>query len=200
MGLHDRDHLPIEAAQQFDDWLAQNHASSPGVWLVTFKKGSGKPAPSYDEMVRVALRWGWVDSIPGKVDELQTKLYFSPRKPGSAWSKSNKQRVDELLSAGLIQPPGLTKIAEAKASGAWSKIDEAQDAVVPADLLASFEAHPGSQENFDAFPRGVRKQILEWITLAKTPATREKRILETASLAAQNIRANQWRDKSRPSD
>ena len=195
MGIQDREHLPIESAQQFHDWLSSNHSSSPGVWLVTFKKGSGKPAPTYDEMVRVALCWGWVDSVPGKIDDLQTKLYFSPRKPGSAWSKSNKQRVEELLADNQIQPAGLAKIAEAKASGAWSKIDEAQDALVPADLLEAFALYPGSHENFEAFPKGVRKQILEWITLAKTPATREKRIQETASLAAQNIRANQWRDK-----
>lgn len=63
------------------------------------------------------------------------------------------------------------------------------------DLASAFDAQTGSRENFDAFPKGVRKQILEWITQAKTDVTRQKRILETATLAEQNIRANQWRDK-----
>ena len=94
-----------------------------------------------------------------------------------------------------MRPAGLARVEEAKASGNWDKIDAAQNAEVPADLATAFDQHPGSAANFDAFPRGVRKQILEWITLAKTPETRLKRITETATLAAQNIRANQWRDK-----
>jgi uncharacterized protein YdeI (YjbR/CyaY-like superfamily) len=150
-------------------------------------------------MVRVALCFGWIDSIPGKVDELRTKLYFSPRKPGSAWSQSNKVRVEELEDQGLMRPAGQAKVDEAKASGMWSKIDEAQNAIVPDDLKAAFETYPGSSANFEAFPRGVRKQILEWITQAKTAPTRQKRIAETAELAGNNIRANQWRENKKPS-
>ena len=195
MGIHDREHLEVSDVAALSDWFELNHESSPGLWVVTHKKPANLPAPTYDEMVRVALCYGWVDSVPGKVDELRTKLYFSPRKPKSAWSQSNKLRVEQLIDAKLMKPAGLAKVEEAKRSGAWNLIDEAQNAEVPADLAEEFARFEGSAVNFEAFPRGVKKQILEWITQAKTDATRLKRIHETASLAQQNIRANQWRDK-----
>lgn len=195
MGIQDREHIEISAASQFRDWLINNSAVASGVWLVTFKKASGFPAPTYDQLVRAALCFGWVDSVPGKVDELRTKLYFSPRKPKSPWSQSNKDRVRELIESGEMTEAGLAKVEEAKANGMWSVIDGAQNAEIPADLAAAFAELAGSGENFAAFPRGVRKQIIEWITLAKTPETRLKRVTETATLAQQNIRANQWRYK-----
>ena len=197
MGIHDREHLEVTNAKQINAWLRKNHPTSPGLWVVTYKKATGKPAPTYDEIVRAALCWGWVDSIPGKVDEDRAKLYISPRKPKSAWSQSNKVRVAELIKDGSMQPAGLAKIEEAKASGTWTLIDSAQNTEIPKDL-AAFKKLKGSKENFEAFPRGVRKQILEWIAQAKTDATREKRVLETATLAQKNIRANQWRDKNKP--
>jgi uncharacterized protein YdeI (YjbR/CyaY-like superfamily) len=92
-----------------------------------------------------------------------------------------------------LLPAGLAAIDLAKANGSWSLIDAAQNAEIPDDLEAEFRSHPGAREKFDAFPMGVRKQILEWISLAKTPPTRAKRVAETAEQAAQNIRANQWR-------
>jgi len=195
VGIQDREHLEIATAKQLNDWLAKNHDTSPGLWVVTHKKSANKPTPSYDEIVRTVLCYGWVDSIPGKVDELRSKLYVSPRKPKSAWSQANKKRVDKLIQSGDMQPAGLAKVEEAKANGTWTLIDAAQNAEIPDDLKAAFKKLKGSQENFEAFPKGVRKQILEWITQAKTDSTRQRRILETATLAQQNIRANQWRDR-----
>jgi uncharacterized protein YdeI (YjbR/CyaY-like superfamily) len=193
MSVHDKEHLDVTDIDQLIDWLHVNHSTSSGLWVVYAKKTSGLPGPTYDEMVRAILRFGWVDSIPGKVDVQRSKLYVSPRKPTSAWSQSNKVRVDELIASGLMLPAGLAAIDLAKANGSWSLIDAAQNAEIPDDLEAEFRNHPGARENFDAFPRGVRKRILEWISLAKTPPTRAKRVAETAELAAQNIRANQWR-------
>jgi uncharacterized protein YdeI (YjbR/CyaY-like superfamily) len=198
MGIQEREHVDVSNAEEFEAWLMQNHETALGVWVVTHKKASGKSAPTYDQMVRVALCWGWVDSVPGKVDELRTKLYSSPRKLGSAWSQSNKERVQQLIESGDMRPAGLAKVEQAKQNGTWNLIDSAQNAEVPADLAAAFEALEGSKEYFDAFPKGVRKQILEWISQAKTAETRDKRILETATLAQKNVRANQWRDKNKP--
>jgi uncharacterized protein YdeI (YjbR/CyaY-like superfamily) len=193
MSVHDKEHLDVTHVDQLVDWLHANHSTSSGLWVVYAKKTSGLPGPTYDEMVRAILRFGWVDSIPGKVDAQRSKLYVSPRKPTSAWSQSNKVRVDELIASGLMLPAGLAAIDLAKENGSWSLIDAAQNAEIPDDLESEFRNFPGARENFDAFPRGVRKQILEWISLAKTPPTRAKRVAETAELAGQNIRANQWR-------
>ena len=197
VSIQDREHREISTPIELFAWLEKNHSSSPGLWVVTHKKASGKPAPTYDEIVRAVLCFGWIDSIPGKVDDVRSKLYISPRKPKSAWSQANKQRIEELMASGLIQPAGLKVVDVAKASGAWTLIDSAQNTEIPKDLADAFDNLPGSFQNFEAFPKGVRKQILEWIAQAKTDATRDKRILETATLAQQNVRANQWRDKKK---
>ena len=193
VGIHDREHVEISHVNELIAWLELNASASSGLWVVTHKKSSGKPAPSYDEIVRAVLCFGWIDSIPGKVDEHRSKLYVSPRKPNSAWSQPNKIRVEELVAKGEMRPAGLAVIEAAKASGSWTRIDSAQSGEIPPDLAAALTKHESSAENFAAFPAGVRKQILEWIAQAKTAPTREKRIAETAELAAQNIRANQWR-------
>jgi uncharacterized protein YdeI (YjbR/CyaY-like superfamily) len=193
MGIQDREHLEIKSARAFSAWLTKNHSKSPGLWVLTYKKASGVPAPTYDEMVKVALSFGWIDSIPGKVDDQRTKLYFSPRKKGSGWSAPNKRRIKELLDEGKMKPSGLAILEAAKKDGSWGKLDKTESAEIPKDLLSAFRMHAGSKKNFDAFPPGVRKQILQWIEQAKTAPTREKRITETASLAAKNVRANQWR-------
>lgn len=192
MGIHDREHLEIEDIDELYAWLEDNSATSPGLWVVTFKKASGRTGPSYDDIVRAVLCFGWIDSVPGKVDENRSKLYLSPRKKGSAWSNANKVRIEELMKQGAIRPAGLAAVDEAKASGTWNMIDSAHKLEVPDDLSKEFTAYPGGRENFDAFPPSTQRGILEWIIQAKTPETRAKRINTTASLAAENIRANQW--------
>ena len=193
MGIQDREHLEIQSARTLNAWLAKNHSKSLGLWVVTYKKASGVPAPTYDEIVKVALSYGWIDSIPGQVDELLSKLYFSPRKKGSGWSAPNKKRINELMDSGKMKPAGMKILEAAKLDGSWDKLDSTESLEIPSDLLAAFRKNVGSKKNFEAFPPGVKKQILQWISQAKTPPTREKRIQETATLAARNIRANQWR-------
>ena len=174
-------------------WLEANHSRGEGVWLVTFKKAAGKPRVEYDEAVEEALCFGWVDSKPAKLDAERSMLWFAPRKAGTGWSKPNKERVARMVAAGRMAPAGLAKVEAAKADGSWEKLDAVERLEVPADLARAFRARPGSRANFDAFPRSVKRGILEWILQAKKPETRAKRVEETARLAAENRRANQWR-------
>lgn len=183
----------VETRAQWRAWLEANHARAGGVWLVYNKKSSGKPHLSYDEQVEEALCFGWVDSKPGKVDQERSSLYFAPRKPKSGWSKPNKERIERMISAGLMRPAGLAKIETAKRDGSWEKLDAVEKLEVPPDLAAAFRQFEGSAANFEAFPRSARRGILEWIVQAKRPQTRAKRVEETARLAAENKRANQWR-------
>jgi uncharacterized protein YdeI (YjbR/CyaY-like superfamily) len=120
-------------------------------------------------------------------------LWFAPRKPGSGWSRPNKQRIEAMQAAGLMQPAGMALVDAAQADGSWTMLDEVENLVVPDDLAAAFEAYPGSAEHWEAFPRSAKRGILEWIVQAKTAATRAKRLDETARLAAQGERANKWR-------
>jgi uncharacterized protein YdeI (YjbR/CyaY-like superfamily) len=192
--------LPPDAVQPKDRaawraWLTTHHASATGVWAVTFKKSAGKHIVTYDDLVEEALCVGWVDSRPRALDAERTMLWFAPRKAGSGWSRPNKERIARLTAASLMLPAGQAKVDAALADGSWEKLDAVEALELPADLLAAFRKHAGSKAKFDAFPRSVKRGILEWIAQARKPETRTKRVAETAALAAQNIRANQWSPK-----
>ncbi len=178
-------------------WLEVNHTQTEGVWLVTYKKATGKPYLSYDEMVSEALAFGWIDSVPRKLDDARTMLYFAPRKVGSGWSKPNKERVERLIASGQMTAAGLAKVEAAKRDGSWAALDGVERLELPGDLIAALRQNGDAEANFGAFPRSVKRGILEWILNAKRPETRAKRILETATLAAKNERANQWRGRSK---
>ena len=119
-------------------------------------------------------------------------LYFSPRKAKSGWSKPNKERIARLLEQGLMMPAGLAKIEAAKKDGSWEKLDGVEALEIPDDLQKVLAGFSSATANFDAFPKSVKSGILQWIVQAKKPETRAGRIEETARLAEQNIRANQW--------
>jgi uncharacterized protein YdeI (YjbR/CyaY-like superfamily) len=101
--------------------------------------------------------------------------------------------VEILIAEGRMHPQGLAKIEAAKRDGSWTKLDGVDALEIPTDLTSAFRQFPGSKNHFNAFPRSVKRGILEWIVQAKKPETRAKRIHETAKLAAQNLRAKQWR-------
>jgi uncharacterized protein YdeI (YjbR/CyaY-like superfamily) len=174
-------------------WLEANHARPNGVWLVSYKKASGKPIISYDEAVEEALCFGWVDSKPNKLDDERSMVWFAPRKAGTGWSRPNKERVERLSAAGLMTPAGQAKVDAAKADGSWSALDAIENLAIPPDLAQAFAEYGSADANFNAFPRSVKRGILEWIANAKTAPTRAKRIEATARLAQENRRANQWR-------
>lgn len=185
----------VETRDEWRDWLRQHHRTSTAVWLVSWKKHTGRPAVAYDEAVSEALAFGWVDSKPAKLDADRTMLYYTPRRPGSAWSRPNKVRVEELERTGLMSDEGRRVVEAAKHDGSWTTLDDVEDLVVPPDLAAAFDRHPGAAREWESFPRSARRGILEWIVQAKTRPTRDRRIEETASLAARGERANQWRPR-----
>ncbi|PSB22345.1 hypothetical protein C7B76_04325 [filamentous cyanobacterium CCP2] len=174
-------------------WLEQNHMQTQGVWLIRYKKGTGKPWFDDNDAVEEALCFGWIDSKPNKLDEERSMVWFAPRKPRTGWSKLNKERVERLLAQGLMMPAGLVKIEAAKQDGSWNALDAIEALEIPPDLETALNEYAAAKQNFEAFPRSVKRGILEWIASAKKPETRAKRIQETARLADQNLRANQWR-------
>lgn len=193
-----RPDLPlVEVATRADwrTWLEREHHRSAGVWAVTVKKGSLAPGEEYvsaADLNEECLCFGWIDSKPGRVDDRTTALLCTPRKPGSGWSKVNKDRLERLLADGLVAEAGLLAIAAAKADGSWNALDAIDALEVPDDLGAALDSRPPARANFAAFPPSARRGILEWIASAKTEPTRTKRVTETAELAQQDIRANQW--------
>jgi uncharacterized protein YdeI (YjbR/CyaY-like superfamily) len=185
--------VQVGSRQEWREWLERNHKQPEGIWLVTFKKHRGEKYLPYDDIVEEAICFGWVDSLPRKLDEDRTMLWLAPRKKGSKWSKLNKERVKKMIEAGLMTPAGMEKIEAAKADGTWSALDSVEALQIPPDLDAEFNSYEAAKANFEAFPRSVKRGILAWIVSAKRPATRTRRVQETARLAQENIRANQWR-------
>jgi uncharacterized protein YdeI (YjbR/CyaY-like superfamily) len=117
--VSDLDVVELDDRHDWRAWLASNHGVSDGVWLVTWKKATGKPRVDYDAAVEEALCFGWVDSKSRAVDDERTSLYFTPRKPKSAWSESNVARVAKLESAGLMRAAGRRAVEDAKRMGRW---------------------------------------------------------------------------------
>jgi uncharacterized protein YdeI (YjbR/CyaY-like superfamily) len=174
-------------------WLEAHHVDEAGVWLITYKKATGKPRIEYDEAVEEALCFGWIDSKPNKLDDERSMLWFAPRKAGTGWSRPNKERVERLIAAGLMQEAGLAKVQAAIDDGSWSALDAVENLEIPDDLKRALNGYSAAAANFAAFPRSVKRGILEWVQNAKKPETRANRIAETAKLAQANERVNQWR-------
>lgn len=178
-------------------WLQQNHGSEKSVWLIIYRKESGVPSVYYPEAVDEALCFGWIDSKPNKRDDQSYYQFFTRRNPKSKWSRVNKQKVGRLTEEGLMMEAGLKAIEAAKQNGAWTALDEVENLTVPPDLRAQLDANPAAGAYFEQFPRSVKRGILEWISNAKQPETRNKRIQETVTLAERNERANQYIPKNK---
>jgi uncharacterized protein YdeI (YjbR/CyaY-like superfamily) len=185
--------IEVTSRAQLRAWLEAHHASSGSVWLVIWKKQDPERHLPYDAIVEEALCFGWVDSLPRKLDAERSMLLLSRRKPGSAWSAVNKARIARLTEAGKMAPAGLAAVESARADGSWSFLDDVERLEVPPDLADALAHHPEAAKHFAAFPRSVRRGILEWIKQAKRPETRTRRVEETAREAARNRRANQFR-------
>jgi uncharacterized protein YdeI (YjbR/CyaY-like superfamily) len=166
-------------------WLADHHADRPeGVWLVRWRAGSDGPRIDHGELVEQALCFGWIDSTGRALDATRTMVWFTPRRPGSGWSRLNKQRVERLSAAGAMAQSGLARVDAAKADGSWALLDAVEDLVVPPDLAAALAATPPARERWDALSRSVRRAVLLEIAQARRPQTRARRVAEAAGRVA----------------
>jgi uncharacterized protein YdeI (YjbR/CyaY-like superfamily) len=191
MTTPDAERVQPETIAHWRAWLDEHHESSKGVWLVTWRKHTGRPTVGYDAAVTEALAVGWVDSKGLKLDDDRTMLWFTRRRTTSGWSRPNKERVERLYAEGRMGPAGHAAIDTAKENGTWSLLDDVENLVVPDDLASAFDQHPGAREAWEEFPRSAKRSILEWIVTAKRPETRRARIAETAEKAGRGERAHQ---------
>ena len=178
-------------------WLDTHHASSSGVWLVFAKKRSGIPTLSYDDAVEEALCFGWIDSLMKPVDDRFYMQLFTPRKPKSAWSQSNKTRVKRLRAQGLMRSAGEAAIARAKQRGAWTALSAPESQKMTPDLRKALDADPIAQENWPAFTDSQRKQFLYWLHSAKRPETRASRIATIVDLVLRKITPSQAYERTK---
>ena len=189
MGAHqDGAQVHAETIEQWRTWLIDNHTGADGVWLVSWKTATGRARISYEESVLEALTVGWIDSLANTLDDERSMLWFSPRRPTSAWSRPNKERIAMLERDGRMLPAGSTSVEVAKANGSWTALDDIENLVVPDDLAAALTAQD-AWANWDAFPRSTKRAILVWISQPKAAATRAKRVSEAAEKTGRGERA-----------
>jgi uncharacterized protein YdeI (YjbR/CyaY-like superfamily) len=172
------------------EWLEQNHQSEKSVRLIVSRKGSTTPGVGYGEAVEEALCFGWIDSRGNRKDQESFYLLFSRRNPKGYWSKSNRERAERLIKQGLMTKAGQDMIDLAKKTGTWMVLEKMQSLEIPDDLQRLFDQNRKAFENFQAFPPSSRRMILFWISGAKRPETRQRRIEETVGLAERNIQAS----------
>jgi uncharacterized protein YdeI (YjbR/CyaY-like superfamily) len=184
--------IEVKSQAELRQWLKKNYKKKTSVWLVRYKKIVPKYYFEYSNVVDELLCFGWIDSLPRKLDAKRTMLRISPRKPKSAWSKINRDKVKQLISSGLMTKAGLDVVKLAQKNGSWNALKTTDSNQIPKALKAEFKKYASALNNFKKFPPSTQRAILEWIAQAKTPITKSKRINETAKLAEKNIRANQY--------
>lgn len=160
-------------------WLRKHHASSDGVWLVYHKPHTGVPAIDYDDSVCEALCFGWVDSLIRRLDDDRYARKFTPRKPSSNWSDSNRKRWKEMQAAGLLAEAGLRAAPTAN-----RPVKPEIPKRVPAYITAAFKKNARAWRTFQALSPRHRLEYVMWVHTAKRPETREKRIRESVALLA----------------
>jgi len=189
--MDDAERLHLQGAAEWRDWLAEHHAQPHGVWLVSWKARTGKPATPYEDAVCEALCFGWIDSTYRSLDEERGMLWWSPRRKGSLWASSNKKRVVRLEAEGRMTDAGRAAIEAAKSDGSWELLEPVEALIVPDDLATAFDERPGARDQWTAFRPTAKRAYLLWIATAKRAQTRAGRVAESADLVAQGKRLDQ---------
>lgn len=173
-------------------WLQVHHTEKAGIWLVYYRKASGQPTISVSEATDEALCFGWINGPGRPLDANRHLSYYGPRKPGSGWSKVNKAKIEHLLATGQMAPAGMARIEAARQDGSWTLLDEVEQLLVPADLAAALAAQPPAADFFARLGRTDQRNLLQWLVLARRPATRQRRIAAIAELAVRQQRPTQF--------
>jgi uncharacterized protein YdeI (YjbR/CyaY-like superfamily) len=159
-------------------WLEKNHASCDGVWLVYYRTSTGRRRLSWEDAVREALCFGWIDSKVKPIDDERYKQIFTPRKPRSVWSKINRQHVAELTESDLMTDAGLRAVDVAKMNGAWSLLEPVEALIVPADLESALQGSSRAREAYEALSNSAKRAVLYPLYSAKREETRAKRLAD----------------------
>jgi len=178
-----------ETRTQWRTWLANNHTSTRGVWLCSWRSTTDRPRCPYPEAVEEAICFGWIDSTNTVLDNERSLQLFTPRRPKSQWTRLNRKRAAEMEDRGLMTDAGRRAIAAAKSNGWWTISDQVEDLEEPPELATALDANPQARSNWDGFPPSARKQMLWWIVSAARDDTRSGRIAQVVADAAIGLRA-----------
>ncbi len=168
--------ISFKNRDEWRKWLKENHAVANGIWLVYYKKHTGKPSVPYNDAVEEALCFGWIDSIIKRIDEERYMQKFTPRNDGSTWSELNKKRVEKMIAQGKMTEFGLKKIKIAKQNGKWDEVVESQlDFVLSENLLNILKSDKSAFAEYEKLPLSQKKMHTSWIMTAKKKETKIRR-------------------------
>ena len=178
--------LYFQNDEMWRTWLHDHHATSDGVYLIFYTLAHENESMRWEEAVRVALCYGWIDSTVKSLGNGKRRQYFCKRKPKSVWSKVNKTYIKTLIKEKLMHESGLDAIRIAKENGSWTALDDVEKGIIPNDLQVGFDQNEKAFKNYLNFTKGQRKSYLYWLNQAKRDETRQRRIAEIIALSEAN--------------
>ena len=182
--LDDGEKVVARDAATWRAWLEANHQTSKGAWLVRPRPGSDLDLIGYDDAIRQALCFGWIDGPVRSFDEQTGGLWFAPRRGSSGWAATNKVRLEILEREGLMAEAGIRAVELAKSNGSWTILDNAEALREPDDLAAALDAEPEARARWDAFPPSSRKFGIAAVDAARRPETRAARVAKIVADSA----------------
>ena len=167
--------MTFKSPKELCKWLQANHATESELLIKMFKKGSGIPSVSWNEVVIEALCWGWIDGIKKSLDDQAYLQRITPRTARSNWSKRNTEHIDRLIIEGRMKESGLVHVRAAKADGRWENAYVTSEMKVPADFLAALENVPKAKQFYETLTKSSRYAIAYGLESAKKSETRQRR-------------------------
>ena len=178
---------------EFYDWLLTNHSLHPkGVYIILYKVENTEPSMRWEEAVKVALCFGWIDSTVQSLGNGKRRQLFTKRNLKSTWSALNKKHIIELKDADLIQEPGWELINHAKKTGTWTVMDGPEKRIIPPTLQAAFDKNTKAFDFYKSLTPGYQKSHLRWLVTAKTEPTIIKRVEAIIKMCEEEIKSRDW--------
>lgn len=177
--------VEVKSVAELRNWLLQNHAQKESIWLVTYKKEVPENYVSIPEVLDQLLCFGWMDGIRRKLDDTRTMQLIAPRKV-EHWAKTYKDRFAKLEALGLIHQAGYDSVIASKKAGLWDFMDDVDNLIVPTDLQNALNENQIANHFINTLSPSNKRFVLRYLKLAKTDATRQKRIIQIVTLSAEN--------------
>ncbi|OIQ22950.1 YdeI family protein [Lacinutrix sp. MedPE-SW] len=174
---------------EWREWLHTNHDNNEGIYLIFYKVSHEKQSMRWEEAVKVALCYGWIDSTVKSLGDGKRRQYFCKRKPKSMWSAVNKKHIEVLIAKNLMHKTGFDSIKIGKQNGSWTALDAVEKGIIPEQLQTAFNNNPNAFKNYKNFAPSYRKSYLYWLNQAKRETTKQKRITEIIKLCEANIKS-----------
>ncbi|UCC28434.1 MAG: YdeI/OmpD-associated family protein [Candidatus Bathyarchaeota archaeon] len=179
--------LHAVSRSEWRKWLETHYDTERTIWLVYYKKHTGKPSIAYDDSVEEALCFGWIDSIIKRIDNEKFARKFTPRKRNCSWSEVNKKRARKMMTEGKMTRAGRARIEEAKRNGEWFRVTpRRQELLVPSYMKKALATNQVALDNFSKLAKTYQQDYVGWITSAKREGTRKRRLRQAIQLLERN--------------